>query len=105
MVAGTLARYYAAKAVRAHLASHKIKLMEVDAGAIRRMADAYLADHLAELLTQAERTIAARPALQRMVAVQKRALQRRAKLPARSMRLGGANAHSANGPYPYRASQ
>jgi hypothetical protein len=102
MVAGTLARYYAAKAVRAQLRSHKIKIAEVDASALRRMADAYLAEHLAELLEQAERTIAASPVLQRMVAVQKRSLQRRAKLPARSMRLGGANVHSANGPLPYR---
>jgi hypothetical protein len=89
MVASTLARYYADKAVRAQLLSHKIKIAEVDASALRRMADSYLAEHLAELLTQAERTIAASPALQRMVAVQKTSRQRRAKLPARSMRLGG----------------
>ena len=102
MVAGTLARYYAAQAVKQQLRSHKIKLAEIDAGAVRRMVDGYLADHLAELLEQAGRTIAASPVLQRMVAVQKRSLQRRAKLPARSMRLGGANVHSANGPLPYR---
>jgi hypothetical protein len=105
MVAGTLARYYAAKAVLAQLLSHKIKLAEVDAGAIRRMADVYLAEHRAELMEQAERTIAASPALQRMVAVQKTAVQRRAKLPGRSIRLGGANAHSANGRLPYRIKQ
>jgi len=63
MVAATLARYYAAKAVRDDLASRKIKIAEVDAGAIRRMADAYLVEHQAELLAQAERTIAARPVL------------------------------------------
>ena len=64
MVAGTLARYYAAKAVRAQLRSHKIKIAEVNAGDIRRMADAYLTEHLSELLAQAERTIAASPVLQ-----------------------------------------
>jgi hypothetical protein len=53
----------------------------------KRWSDKRLA-HGAPLLSP---TIAARPALQRMVAVQKRSLQRRAKLPARSMRVGGAN--------------
>jgi hypothetical protein len=102
MFAGTLARFYAAKAVKADLASHKIKIAETDAGAVRRMANAYLAEHQAELLAQAERTIAASPVLQRMIAVQKRSQQRRAKMPARSMRLGGANAHSTIDPLPYR---
>jgi hypothetical protein len=105
MIALILARYYATKAVKAQLASQKIKLAEVDARDVRRMADAYLAEHLAELLAQAERTIAASPSLQRMVAVQKRSQQRRAKLLARSMRLGDANAHSANGRLPYRIEQ
>jgi hypothetical protein len=91
--------------VRAQLQQEKIKIAEVNAGDIRRMADAYLTEHLSELLAQAERTIAASPVLQRMVAVQKTSQQHRAKLPVQSKRLGGASAHSANGRLPYKASQ
>ena len=105
MIASTLARYYAKQAVKADLASHKINIAEVDGGHIRSAADVYLAEHRAELLGQAERTIAASPKLQRMIAVQKTAMQRRAKLPAQSMRATAASAHSAIDPYPYRASQ
>jgi len=91
-VASILARYHAEKAVRAQLRRDKIKLAEVND--LQRRAAAYLAEHRAELLAQAERTIAGSAVLQRMVAVQKTSLQCRAKSPAGSMRTGRANDHS-----------
>jgi Resolvase, N terminal domain len=64
-VASILARYHAEKAVHARLRREKIKPAEgVD---IQRMAAAYLAEHRAQLLERAERTIAASAVLQRMV--------------------------------------
>jgi hypothetical protein len=94
------ARYHAEKAVRARLRSEKIKPAEVED--IQRMASAYLAEHRAELLEQAERTIAGSAVLQRMVAVQKTSLQGRTKSPAGSMGAARADGHSAIGRLPYR---
>jgi hypothetical protein len=91
-IASILARFHAEKAVHSRLRREKIKPAEV--ADLQRMAAAYLAEHRAELLELAERTIAGSPVLQGMVAVQKTSLQCRAKSPAGSMRPSAAYTHS-----------
>src|SRR6516165_1753808 len=68
MVAGTLARYYAKQAVRTQLRREKIKIAEIAPRDLRARTETYLDEHLPELLEQAQRTIAASPVLQKMVA-------------------------------------
>ena len=67
-IASILARYHAEKAVHAQLRRDKVRLVEIND--LQRRVSAYLAEHTAELLEQAEQTIAASPKLQRMVARQ-----------------------------------
>jgi hypothetical protein len=102
-IGSILARHHAEEAVYARLRREKIKPAEV--ADLQRMAAAYLAEHRAELLEQAERTIGASPVLQRMVAVQKTSLQGQTKLPTRSMGIGRADGHSTIGRLPYRTEQ
>jgi hypothetical protein len=64
MSASILARYYAARAVKAQLQSRKIKPAEV--ADLRRVAEVYLAEWRTELLAQAEQTIASWPPLRKL---------------------------------------
>jgi hypothetical protein len=66
MSASILARYYASKAVKTQLQSHKIKLAEVDGADLRRAVEVWLDQHRDELLAQAEQTIASWPPLRKL---------------------------------------
>jgi len=99
-IASILARYHAEKAVHAQLRRDKVRLVEIND--LQRRVSAYLAEHTAELLEQAEQTIAASSKLQRMVAVQKTSLQRRVKSPAGSTGTSATCGRTTIDRLPYR---